>query len=301
MKISIIIFLSLISLSLFSQNGTPVSTPYTPTKQYFIYALKTGTAAQDSKKILIINDTSSYHLMMGHIYMDSMPVLKSLGNSSYMINIDSVTGRVGFSKWDQLKISSTAITSALGYTPLASYTETDPLFNTKLATKSTTDLTEGINLYFTNARARSAITLTTTGAGAATYVSGALNIPTPVGAITPTYNYSVTRPVNSTSFTPSSTQPYRVYYNVEISCTATIGGTASGSVVLQYYNGSTWVNTAGTVKNSNTVSLAIVLNSATIQGGTISGEFPANTQLRLVSTSTGTTTITYNTGSEILY
>lgn len=34
--------------------------------------------------------------------------------------------------------------------------ETDPQFNTKFATKTTTDLTEGANLYYTNTRARSA-------------------------------------------------------------------------------------------------------------------------------------------------
>ncbi|NBR26297.1 MAG: hypothetical protein EBU08_21430, partial [Micrococcales bacterium] len=44
---------------------------------------------------------------------------------------------------------------------------------------STTLVTEGTNLYFTDARARAAITLTTTGSsGSATYVGGTLNIPT---------------------------------------------------------------------------------------------------------------------------
>lgn len=201
-----------------------------------------------------------------------------------------------------IPISSAQVISGLGFTPLS--VESDPLFNTKFSAKTTDGLAEGsTNLYSTNTRIRSAISLTTTGSGAATYnnSTGAINIPTITGAITPTYNHAVSRPVNSTSFTPSSTQPYRVYYNVEISCTATIGGASSGSIVLQYFNGSTWVNTAGAIKNSNTVTLAIALNSATIQGGTLSGEFPANTQLRLVSTSSGTTTITYNTGEEVLY
>lgn len=43
---------------------------------------------------------------------------------------------------------------------------------------TTSQVTEGTNLYFTNARARAAISLTTTGSsGAATYVDGVLNIP----------------------------------------------------------------------------------------------------------------------------
>jgi hypothetical protein len=41
-----------------------------------------------------------------------------------------------------------------------SYTETDPLFNSKFATKTTSDLVEGINLYYTNARARAALSAT---------------------------------------------------------------------------------------------------------------------------------------------
>lgn len=44
---------------------------------------------------------------------------------------------------------------------------------------TTTQVTEGTNLYYTDARARAAITLTTTGSsGAATYSGGTLNIPT---------------------------------------------------------------------------------------------------------------------------
>lgn len=45
--------------------------------------------------------------------------------------------------------------------------------------KTTTDLNEGTNLYFTNTRSRSAISLTTTGLGIATYnnITGILNIP----------------------------------------------------------------------------------------------------------------------------
>lgn len=54
-------------------------------------------------------------------------------------------------------------------------------FDTRFATKTTTNLTEGTNLYYTNARARAAISLTTTGSGAATYdnATGVFNIPTP--------------------------------------------------------------------------------------------------------------------------
>ena len=50
---------------------------------------------------------------------------------------------------------------------------------------TTTQVTEGTNLYFTDARARAAISLTTTGtSGAATYTSGVLNIPQYQGVLT---------------------------------------------------------------------------------------------------------------------
>jgi hypothetical protein len=51
-------------------------------------------------------------------------------------------------------------------------------FDTRLAIKTTTNVAEGANLYFTNARAQAAITLTTNNtSGAATYSGGVLNIP----------------------------------------------------------------------------------------------------------------------------
>lgn len=115
-----------------------------------------------------------------------------------------------------------------------------------------------------------------------------------------TYNYAVSRTVNSASFTPSSTKACRVTYNVSISCTATIGSASSGKVELQYYNGSIWV-TVNEISNSNTVTLAIVLNSINVQTVSVTGEFAPNTQLRLVPTVVGSTTITYIRGIEILY
>jgi len=51
-------------------------------------------------------------------------------------------------------------------------------------TLNTTAVPEGTNLYYTDARARSSISLTTTGSGAATYSGGVLNIPTNTGTVT---------------------------------------------------------------------------------------------------------------------
>lgn len=109
---------------------------------------------------------------------------------------------------------------------------------------------------------------------------------------------AVTRPVNSTTWTISSKQAL-VSYNIKISCTASIGSASNGKVVLQYSTngGSTWVD-CGEVENSNTVTLAIALNSVTIQSGIISWTIPGGALCRMNSTSTGTTTITYIRGQE---
>lgn len=116
----------------------------------------------------------------------------------------------------------------------------------------------------------------------------------------PTITPNVTRPINSTTFTISSTRPATVYYTVNISCTATIGSNSTGKVSLQYSQnaGSTWTDVSD-VSNSNTVSLAIVLNSITAQDQIIAGQIPANALCRLVSTSAGSTSIAWVRGMEV--
>lgn len=171
---------------------------------------------------------------------------------------------------------------------ISSYTETDPLFNTKFAGKTTTDLAEGANLYFTTNRARAAFTA---GIGI-DITSGVISIPL-------SYNY-VTRPVNSTTYTISATKNASVYYSIKIQCTASIGSNSAGTVALQYSTngGSTWID-VGEVTNSNTVTLAIALNSVTVQTSVIAAQIPANALVRMNSTITGTTAITFVRGQEV--
>lgn len=112
--------------------------------------------------------------------------------------------------------------------------------------------------------------------------------------------HTVTRAVNSTTFTPSTTLQATLIYNISISCTASIGSASSGSLALQYSTnaGSTWT-TVGTVTNSNTVTLAIVLNLVNTQVGTIMAVIPAGALCRMVPTISGTTTLSYISGQEI--
>lgn len=112
-------------------------------------------------------------------------------------------------------------------------------------------------------------------------------------------NNTVTRTINNSTYTISSTKPATVKYNIKIACTATIGSASSGKVLFQYSidGGTNWID-AGEVENSNTVSLAIVLNSTTNQSGFIVWSVPANALCRLVPTTSGTTTITWIRGQE---
>lgn len=109
----------------------------------------------------------------------------------------------------------------------------------------------------------------------------------------------VTRSINSSTYTISSTKVATVRYNIKITCTASIGSNSLGRVNFQYSTngGSSWIE-AGEVENSNTVTLAIALNATTTQSGFIVWSVPANALCRLVPTSTGTTTITWIRGQE---
>lgn len=112
-------------------------------------------------------------------------------------------------------------------------------------------------------------------------------------------NTTVTRPLNGTTFTPSTTKTAFLKYNIKISCTASIGSASDGKVSLQHSidGGANWIDD-GEIENSNTVTLALTLNAVTIQSGFIIANVPANALCRMNSTTSGTTTITYIRGFE---
>lgn len=112
--------------------------------------------------------------------------------------------------------------------------------------------------------------------------------------------FTVTRAINSSSFQISTTRHADAVYNIGISCTASIGGDASGLVQLQYSidGGTTWLNYPR-IRNSNAVTLAVVLQSINNQEAVIVVQnIPANARLRFVPTQSGTTTITSILGFE---
>lgn len=251
-------------------------------------------------------------------------------------------------------LTASDIYAKLTYTPynaanpngyISSYSEIDPLFDSKFSSKTTGNLSEGSNLYYTSSRFNSAFagkstsdlnegsnlyftaarTRTTISAGTGlSYVSGTgvITNSAPDQAVTlsagntdisisgsyPNFTvtpyvqttFSVTRAINSSTFQVSSTRRCSVVYNIGISCTASIGSNAAGTLLLQYSlsGGATWLN-APEIKNSNTVTLAIALNSINVQESiTAINNVPAGTIFRMVPTIVGTTTITYISGFE---
>lgn len=117
-----------------------------------------------------------------------------------------------------------------------------------------------------------------------------------------TWVWSVTHPTDGTTFTVSADRNSRVYYTIAISCTATIGSSAAGTVKLQVSQdgGSTW-NDSPTVGNSNTVTLAVVLNSVAVNTIPLVFEVPAGALCKFITTTSGTTTVTWVNGVEVLY
>jgi len=121
---------------------------------------------------------------------------------------------------------------------------TDARFNTSFAAKSTTFLTEGTNLYYTDARARAAISLTTSGtSGAATYTSGVLNIPQ--------YQAALTNPVTgtgTTNYLPKFTGTSALGNSLIYDNGTNVGiGTSSPSEKLHVSGGNIIVNSSSAI------------------------------------------------------
>ena len=107
-------------------------------------------------------------------YNDSITSAAVTGTTTKTLTLNQQDGGTITASWTD--INTDAVTSVFGRTGAVVATSGD---------YTTTQVTEGTNLYFTDARARAAITLTTTGtSGAATYSGGTLNIPQYQGVLT---------------------------------------------------------------------------------------------------------------------
>lgn len=209
--------------------------------------------------------------------------IQTLSLASGSINLSLNGGSVAVSSFP---ISSAQVTTALGFIPSSS-TLTGITASTGISITSGSIITNVIPDR----------TVSITAGNSSIAVSGTY----PNFTLTPytPSTFTVTRAITSATFQPSSTKLAWVFYTIRINCTATIGGASTGTVALQFStdNGSTWID-IGQVENSNTVTLAIVLNSNTTQTGQLSGVIPAGAIVRLNQSSSGTTTITYVRGQE---
>ena len=147
---------------------------------------------------------------------------------------------------------------------------------------TTSNISEGTNLYFTDSRARSAISLTTTGSsGAATYssVSGILNIPqyslAGLGGVPDTRTLTI----NGTAYDLSANRSWSVGTVTSVATTGPItGGTITGSGtigILQsgtaqdgYLSSTDW-NTFNNKQNALTLTTTGNSGSATLVGATL--------------------------------
>lgn len=147
---------------------------------------------------------------------------------------------------------------------------------------TTTNISEGTNLYFTNARARTALSLTTTGnSGAATYTSGTgvFNVPqytlTGLGGVPTTRSITI----NGVGFDLSADRTYNVGTVTSIATsgpitggtitgTGTIGITQAGSTTNGFLSSTDW-NTFNGKQNTISLTTTGTSGAATLVGTTI--------------------------------
>lgn len=197
-------------------------------------------------------------------------------------------------------------------------------FVSNLSTFTTTNLSEGTNLYFTNTRARSAISqgtgitynsstgvisnsapdqTVTISQGAGIQVTGTYpNFTITNTSSTPTINNSVTRALNS-SYTISATKLVEVNYSITCSVTnPLLAGVSTAVAYLEYSTngGTSWiiVNQTG---NTSGVGLAVAVAITNTQTTTLSGMIPPNALVRIRTTTSGTASVTYVIGQETIY
>lgn len=150
------------------------------------------------------------------------------------------------------------------------------------------------------AGARGAISLTTTGTGAATYNSstGVLNVPTPATAAARSFS-NPTRPLN-TAFQISSTRDAHVTYSVDISVTSALLAGQSGRVILEYADDSGITTNVVTVSSSPSATGG-VLNIVNLGSGLVTGWVPAAKYARIRTANiTGTPTYSFQQSQEVL-
>lgn len=162
----------------------------------------------------------------------------------YIVNVAGSTNLDGITDW---KVGDWAIYDGTAWQKVDNTDSVSSVNGqTGAVSLTTSNITEGSNLYFTDARARAAISLTTSGtSGAATYSGGVLNIPQ--------YQAALTNPITGTGTTN---------YLPKFTGTSALGNSIvseSGSVI----------SVAGNISTINSNGRIILANGNTSSGNKI--------------------------------
>jgi phage-related tail fiber protein len=141
--------------------------------------------------------------------------------------------------------------------------------------------------------------LNTSGVSAGTYSSVTVTNKGIVTAGTARSSSAVSVSLNSSSQI-STTRDAMVSYSIDISATLSISGGQTGNVFLEISpDNSNWTEISR-FTNGNTGTLTIGLNITQTNTGAVSGYVPAGYYRRLRTSATGSPTITYRSGQEVL-
>lgn len=123
-----------------------------------------------------------------------------------------------------------------------------------------------------------------------------------IAVVQPTINNAPGRSLNS-NFTVSTTKAAIIYYSLTTTVTnPLLSGNSSASAFLEYSTdgGSTW-KSATQIGNLSSVSLTVTLQITNTQTSIVGGIVPANALCRIRTTTSGTASVTYVSGLEIVY
>lgn len=288
------------------------------------YVRNTGTGGVPLRLMWEVRDTAMFK-----IWSDSL-IVNYLGTSNHgypsgnLLWTDAI-GTVRGTPLSSMFFTDSTVVATRSWVGTQGYltAETDPLFDTKFSTKSTSDLAEGTNLYYTDARARSALSAGTgisysSGSGVITnsapdqtvVISSGTGIS--VTGAYPSFTVTNTAPAQSLSFstptrslstngtnntfTVSASRPSIVYYTINFSA-ALVLTTSNGAVDLDYSlnGGSTWVPVS-TV--SQVFGTSITINTS--QQLVLSGVIPANALVRINRVSNTNVTISITKQQEVV-
>jgi hypothetical protein len=199
----------------------------------------------------------------------------------YIVTVDGSTNLDGITDW---KVGDWAIFNGTTWDKVDN---TDAVSSvngfTGAVSLSTSHIGEGTNLYYTDARARAAISLTTTGdSGSATYTSGVLNVPTytlsGLGGVPTTRTLTI----NGTAFDLSADRSWSVGTVTSVGLSSATSGVTIGSTPIT---------------TNGTITIAIATASGSQQGLLSSTDWTTfnNKQNALTNPVTGTGTANYVT------